>query len=115
MAFLSTPLVALRKESVDRNILRGNEKWKQSASLSARRAWIEIASSQTGCTGRSVALRKESVDRNFALSTCLPPCGDVALRKESVDRNHQLMARAIWAPVALRKESVDRNSGLSGS
>ena len=62
-----------------------------------------------------VALRKESVDRNFALSTCLPPCGDVALRKESVDRNHQLMARAIWAPVALRKESVDRNSGLSGS
>ena len=64
MAFLSTPLVALRKESVDRNILRGNEKWKQSASLSARRAWIEIASSQTGCTGRSVALRKESVDRN---------------------------------------------------
>ena len=58
-----TVTVALRKESVDRNI-------------------PPIPISQTS----SVALRKESVDRNssarFARSVCV-----VALRKESVDRN----------------------------
>ena len=101
------------------------------ASLSARRAWIEIC-----CAGRThnackVALRKESVDRNTnpgSSSLTFP----VALRKESVDRNlfwhvspalscWSLSARRAWIeirrlthhqlmyPVALRKESVDRN------
>ena len=56
-------LVALRKESVDRNIRR---------EMSLIRPYV--------------ALRKESVDRNHAV------CADhhkrrVALRKESVDRN----------------------------
>ena len=57
-------MVALRKESVDRNgsslsvfLLRG---W----SLSARRAWIEIFETLAGTCRSSVALRKESVDRN---------------------------------------------------
>ena len=35
--------VALRKESVDRNILRGQLPAPKPPSLSARRAWIEIA------------------------------------------------------------------------
>ena len=34
--------VALRKESVDRNLLRLLEKLDDELSLSARRAWIEI-------------------------------------------------------------------------
>ena len=34
--------VALRKESVDRNMNQLAEKLKKPASLSARRAWIEI-------------------------------------------------------------------------
>ena len=34
--------VALRKESVDRNILRSRRSYRNPASLSARRAWIEI-------------------------------------------------------------------------
>ena len=34
--------VALRKESVDRNLFRLFKKNRLSASLSARRAWIEI-------------------------------------------------------------------------
>ena len=55
--------VALRKESVDRNI------------LSDRRHW------QMG-----VALRKESVDRN-GFCDLEPIRNAVALRKESVDRN----------------------------
>ena len=37
-------------------------------SLSARRAWIEIAvDSASGTLSDTVALRKESVDRNFGI------------------------------------------------
>ena len=57
-------LVALRKESVDRN----------SFGLSR----VDTVS--------HVALRKESVDRNMSCLSCLLVAG-VALRKESVDRN----------------------------
>ena len=101
--------VALRKESVDRNVRLLMFFWQ---------------------CGR-VALRKESVDRNHPKSgIVVHPL--VALRKESVDRNCptcqwrrsvklSLSARRAWiemlAPrlvdmsdaVALRKESVDRN------
>ena len=56
------------------------------SSLSARRAWIEIA--------RIV----------FVL-----PVNGVALRKESVDRNYPGMNTISYTTVALRKESVDRN------
>ena len=57
------PLVALRKESVDRNV----EDYLHAGGL-------------------DVALRKESVDRN-AHKNNRPSVGSVALRKESVDRN----------------------------
>ena len=58
-------LVALRKESVDRNIFADASKISKLVSLSARRAWIEILFALLLAT-RSyiVALRKESVDRN---------------------------------------------------
>ena len=57
-------LVALRKESVDRNHGKYTDNGLPLESLSARRAWIEIIKllSCTLCCG--VALRKESVDRN---------------------------------------------------
>ena len=55
--------VALRKESVDRNVFGFGAKLVH-----------------------SVALRKESVDRNCRNRFC-PTCQWVALRKESVDRN----------------------------
>ena len=80
--------VALRKESVDRNCGRPYFPTVQHASLSARRAWIEmsiVCRYYTLCLSLSarrawieiphaayagitllVALRKESVDRNFA-------------------------------------------------
>ena len=57
-------------------------------SLSARRAWIEIAMARCPALAIMVALRKESVDRNTLWEV------------SNVDR---------W--VALRKESVDRNRG----
>ena len=61
--------VALRKESVDRNYSRlffGRDAPK---SLSARRAWIEIAVQELIPLTTDVALRKESVDRNFRFSS----------------------------------------------
>ena len=88
--FSALCLVALRKESVDRNVIVVHDLIK--------------------CTG--VALRKESVDRNstYPGSWLLVP---VALRKESVDRNRGGDTHANRYYVALRKESVDRNIGAS--
>ena len=58
------PPVALRKESVDRNCEGGVSFAKNYKSLSARRAWIEINTGATKHDQATVALRKESVDRN---------------------------------------------------
>ena len=57
--------VALRKESVDRNIVSAFDVLAVSASLSARRAWIEMTDPiNLSDIPPNVALRKESVDRN---------------------------------------------------
>ena len=57
-------MVALRKESVDRNIVCTPVCFVCVASLSARRAWIEISLPLKDVKYKRVALRKESVDRN---------------------------------------------------
>ena len=101
--------VALRKESVDRNLLPLCKELLNLSSLSARRAWIEIATHRTRAQRTPVALRKESVDRNQPVSLQCNP-SSVALRKESVDRNSITASRTrSFDSVALRKESVDRN------
>ena len=64
-------VVALRKESVDRNVLFAGLKKIFFASLSARRAWIEIIGLTYDGLIASVALRKESVDRNFVGLSCI--------------------------------------------
>ena len=67
MLLLMYPLkfgVALRKESVDRNIMTTTTCIVSKRSLSARRAWIEIVSDSLPALKLTVALRKESVDRN---------------------------------------------------
>ena len=57
--------VALRKESVDRNLRRITITVDDvTLSLSARRAWIEISLMKYSWNLTRVALRKESVDRN---------------------------------------------------
>ena len=58
------PKVALRKESVDRNMSEDVSYSIIVKSLSARRAWIEIKPAEQTKTLKVVALRKESVDRN---------------------------------------------------
>ena len=101
--------VALRKESVDRNIKLLWMVWAASASLSARRAWIEIGMLPHSLQDIWVALRKESVDRNIHVGN--RQLGAlVALRKESVDRNldvvqgkthfgESLSARRAWIEI----------------
>ena len=57
--------VALRKESVDRNVGGVNRAVNIVESLSARRAWIEMSICVFWTAlNLPVALRKESVDRN---------------------------------------------------
>ena len=56
--------VALRKESVDRNDNGNAVAVSDLESLSVRRAWIEIANPGSTELTFPVALRKESVDRN---------------------------------------------------
>ena len=81
-----------------------------SASLSARRAWIEIGNSVASNFKHTVALRKESVDRNNAMQIVVVIMHAVALRKESVDRNNSatstpspcrssLSARRAWIEI----------------
>ena len=62
---LQSPSVALRKESVDRNVANGAQAALAGLSLSARRAWIEMPGNAVDLIPiNGVALRKESVDRN---------------------------------------------------
>ena len=59
--------VALRKESVDRNLFLPLSGALCGLSLSARRAWIEMFCYGSFGVSGFVALRKESVDRNCYL------------------------------------------------
>ena len=98
--------VALRKESVDRNVGCINRAVNIIESLSARRAWIEMAL----CRGKAdlvvVALRKESVDRNDLASQTFDIDKKVALRKESVDRNW--LFRPFWNLFLCRSPQGER-------
>ena len=127
----SSALVALRKESVDRNCRYPARCVVLLSSLSARRAWIEILSRDAdGAYLVSLSARRawiEIPDRTCFRQRCILSLSArrawieimsivarsalywVALRKESVDRNRLLSIVRYGQPVALRKESVDRN------
>ena len=79
-------IVALRKESVDRNSYETDQVSLFDKSLSARRAWIEIIIFYPLCLSRaSLSARRAWIE---------------------ISRLHQRKSMHI---VALRKESVDRN------
>ena len=123
--------VALRKESVDRNLMTAGDVTAPSTSLSARRAWIEIARNPEGFRNvLSLSARRAWIEicarhlTTWSLSSLSARrawieifwysskiiMSVVALRKESVDRNQSLSGRKRRNDeVALRKESVDRN------
>ena len=82
-----TVLVALRKESVDRNTWHCMSEDVSYRSLSARRAWIEIAV-QLGCKSSlnsSLSARRAWIE--IFIGPLIFSVQPVALRKESVDRN----------------------------
>ena len=98
--------VALRKESVDRNNAVQVVIIIVNASLSARRAWIEMQVFNRIAKPFRVALRKESVDRNLQkLAEAIKP--SVALRKESVDRNQA-------ADISVKREASRSPQGERG-
>ena len=81
--------VALRKESVDRNVKADTRKHFEVMSLSARRAWIEIFMSVYGVlpVSTSLSARRAWIEMPFSGHKIGREL--VALRKESVDRNFQ--------------------------
>ena len=82
-------LVALRKESVDRNRLVAGSLITLGGSLSARRAWIEIVRLSAPLILSLVALRKESVDRNIGIIQVV------------VNDRTSLSARRAWIEISL--------------
>ena len=123
--------VALRKESVDRNVPDWAEIARREASLSARRAWIEIGrTSTTGKPSPSLSARRAWIE--MAASSFRPPEAwqslsarrawiEIHQRTQQSEVYRSLSARRAWIEicchalhitaghVALRKESVDRN------
>ena len=105
-------MVALRKESVDRNMKKGAKNERTQKSLSARRAWIEITKKPCCApTAKSLSARRAWIEIVEPTAQALKP--QVALRKESVDRNALDGWDDAAAGVALRKESVDRNENAA--
>ena len=105
-AVIASFTVALRKESVDRNITGNDLCGLIVKSLSARRAWIEMPTLPVRRHGLYVALRKESVDRNWNLVDQAPEHrGSLSARRawiEMLDRPYyntrprSLSARRAW-------------------
>ena len=81
-----TDPVALRKESVDRNLNSLQKSVQNLRSLSARRAWIEIPVGATQhYNDLSLSARRAWIE--IITHRRISCCNSVALRKESVDRN----------------------------
>ena len=80
-------IVALRKESVDRNLNAMQIVVVVVKSLSARRAWIEIMDDFEPSTTRRLSLSARRAWIEIKRRTCHKNDSQVALRKESVDRN----------------------------
>ena len=81
--------VALRKESVDRNGILSTLIIGFLASLSARRAWIEICPVSAPYEAPTVALRKESVDRNIhAVQIVIVKMGSLSARRAWIEIRH---------------------------
>ena len=104
-----TASVALRKESVDRNSCCSCCSVRLLASLSARRAWIEIT------TYLDTSSMDESLSARRAWIEIVQNRGDKVRLKSLSARRAWIEILASWSAVltelvALRKESVDRNN-----
>ena len=117
-------VVALRKESVDRNQNAKPTKQAQYLSLSARRAWIEIRRAIRPATGRPRSLSARRAWIEIVSRSAYYSPSPVALRKESVDRNQtttlnryhfttSLSARRAWIEIVSRSAYYSPSPSLS--
>ena len=102
-------LVALRKESVDRNLGDNPKIYVRNGSLSARRAWIEILFIFGSLSLRpSLSARRAWIEISGPLNAACIWVSLSARRAWIEIRQIPRGLRRQW--VALRKESVDRNT-----
>ena len=101
--------VALRKESVDRNISPPPQIKPVRGSLSARRAWIEIFSRRlTHHLSGSLSARRAWIEMSGHRQAHTSPTS-LSARRAWIEIT--VVTAKDWASVvALRKESVDRNA-----
>ena len=105
-------IVALRKESVDRNANPGSTTLTFPGSLSARRAWIEILSAVlTELLILSLSARRAWIEIS-SLDDILAGVKSLSARRAWIEIASSREKRK-HPEVALRKESVDRNLSLS--
>ena len=102
--------VALRKESVDRNWRTWSSPLQRSASLSARRAWIEILilPGKFVCFGWSLSARRAWIEMKVSIMI-ITIFMSLSARRAWIEIIVSVTAN-VDGFVALRKESVDRNA-----
>ena len=109
------PVVALRKESVDRNqCYAGVVHHNKPRSLSARRAWIEIRKKplRIKLLTLSLSARRAWIEMSPLMWPWSPLNKSLSARRAWIE----IVRRTVPTDpifVALRKESVDRNIGAS--
>ena len=102
-------VVALRKESVDRNLFRHIVQCLPYASLSARRAWIEIIKEKYKDADMllSLSARRAWIEIHFGMDNRTHE-GSLSARRAWIEIKYK-SDLSLAEAVALRKESVDRN------
>ena len=117
-------IVALRKESVDRNIIVMVGLLMCNLSLSARRAWIEIGIVVPPKADKAKSLSARRAWIEIVITAMTSQISVVALRKESVDRNGMevcgvsydvwsLSARRAWIEIRGLAPGHARKAGRS--
>ena len=100
--------VALRKESVDRNAHRLDWTKFRLMSLSARRAWIEIGFVVLRPVNVTVALRKESVDRNSNPATMRSVIGmSLSARRAWIEIVHLQAGQGVPVSLSARRAWIE--------
>ena len=102
--------VALRKESVDRNVDCGGNQPHRCESLSARRAWIEISyGALAGASEMSLSARRAWIEIVCPLLMFWLFRPSLSARRAWIEIDIDDKFGGLMS-VALRKESVDRNA-----
>ena len=81
---------------------------KSEKSLSARRAWIEIAAARSRCQHGNVALRKESVDRNMrSWMTTTKITASLSARRAWIEISRQQEQYSVFGSLSARRAWIE--------